>query len=224
MESVVVGVDLAGVETRPTGLCLLRGWRAETSLVYEDDDLLAEVQRAEPAVVTVDAPLSLPPGRQTIHDRNGAHLRPCDEELRRRGIKFFPVTLGPMRGLTERGLRVKAALESAGLRVFETYPGGAQDVWGIPRKQRGLEGLRAGLEALGATGLRADLSDHELDAVTAAVVGKFYLEGQAEMLGPPEGILLPLPIRSNFRGVAHEPLVHPEAMKMEVCSQRRSEA
>jgi|YNPNPStandDraft_1061719.scaffolds.fasta_scaffold14092_5 predicted nuclease with RNAse H fold len=198
MEPVVVGVDLASVETRPTGLCLLRGWRAETSLVYGDAELLAEIQRAEPAVVMVDAPLSLPPGRQTIYDRNGAHLRPCDEELRRRGVKFFPITLGPMRRLTERGLRIKAALESAGLWVFETYPGGAQDVWGIPRKQRGLEGLRAGLEALGVIGLRAGLSDHELDAVTAALVGQFYLEGQAEMLGPPEGILLPLPIRSSL--------------------------
>ena len=33
--------------------------------------------------------------------------------------------------------------------VIEAYPGGAQDVLGIPRKQRGLDKLKAGLEKLG---------------------------------------------------------------------------
>ena len=48
-------------------------------------------------------------------------------------IKFFPITLGPMRQLTLRGLALKEKLEKVGLRVFETYPGAVQDLWGIPR-------------------------------------------------------------------------------------------
>ncbi len=37
---VVVGLDLAGVETRPTGLCVLDGLKAETCHVYTDKELL----------------------------------------------------------------------------------------------------------------------------------------------------------------------------------------
>ena len=70
--------------------------------------------------------------------------------------------------------------------VLEAYPGGAQDVLGIPRKQRGLEKLKAGLENLGLKGLSSQMSDHELDAVTCAYVGKLFLEGEAVIYGSPE--------------------------------------
>ncbi len=180
----IVGLDLAGVEIRPTGFCLLRGLIAESSLAYADCEILERVKRAMPAVVAIDAPLSLPRGRRTIEDRAGEHFRESDRELQRRGIKFFPITLGPMRSLTTRGISLKKALESYGLRVIEVYPGGAQDVLGIPRKQSGLDKLRVGLERLGIKGLKESLSDHELDAATCAYVGKLFLEKKAEAHGP----------------------------------------
>src|SRR2546422_9058914 len=104
---VVLGIDLAGSPRRPTGMCLLRGLRAQTHVAFSDDDILDAVQQAQPDLVPIDAPLSLPKGRRTISDRRGEHFRDCDLDLRRRGIRFFPVTLGPMRMLTERGLALK---------------------------------------------------------------------------------------------------------------------
>jgi len=102
------------------------------------------------------------------------------------------VTLGPMRRLTSRGMNLRRMFESEGLRVIEVYPGGAQDVLGIPRKQRGLEGLRAGLEKVGVRGLNDHMSDHELDAVTCAFVGKLLLEGKATVYGNSEqAIIMP---------------------------------
>ncbi len=188
---VVVGLDLAGVETRPTGLCLLRNLRAETALVYTDDEIVDRVTAAQPALITVDAPLSLPPGRHSLADRNGEHLRSCDRELLRRGIRFFPVTLGPMRLLTERGMGLAVRLRAQGLRIEEAYPGGAQDVWGIPRKKQGVEKLRCGLMGLGVRGLDEPRSDHELDAVTAALVGAAFLAGRAEAYGDSaEGVIV----------------------------------
>jgi len=81
-----------------------------------------------------------------------------------------------------------------GFRVLEAYPGGAQDVWGIPRKQRGLDKMRIGLEGLGIEGLNAEMSDHELDAATIAYVGKLFLEGNAIVYGDEKlGIVLPKP-------------------------------
>ena len=101
---VVVGMDLAGSPKRPTGLCVLRDMTAETHVVFSDEDILNFVKDTQPTLIPIDAPLSLPKGRRTIHDRSGEHLRECDRALLRRGIRFFPVTLGPMRMLTERGL------------------------------------------------------------------------------------------------------------------------
>jgi predicted nuclease with RNAse H fold len=189
---VVVGVDLAGSPRRPTGVCILRGVRARTQIAFTDEEILDTIAPARPDLVPIDAPLSLPAGRTTIHDRSGPHFRECDLELRRRGIRFFPVTLGPMRMLTERGLSLKAKIEKMGYRTVECYPGGAQDVSGLPRQHRDRQGLRQGLEALGVRGLTESMTGDELDAVTAAWVGRQFLLGRGEMLGGAEGILMPL--------------------------------
>lgn len=188
---VVIGVDLAGSPRRPTGLCLLRGLRAETHIAFSDNDILHVVRQARPDLVPIDAPLSLPKGRRTIHDRSGEHFRNCDRELLRRGIRFFPITLGPMRMLTERGLALKKKLRAMGYHAVECYPGAAQDVWGIPRQHRDRQGLLAGLRKLGLRGLRKTATSDELDAATAALVGRWFLLDRAEMLGDKDGIVIP---------------------------------
>ena len=189
---VVAGIDLAGSPARPTGVCILTGDRARTQLAFDNAEILDLIRAADPDLVPIDAPLSLPPGRREIGDRNGEHFRPCDRELQRRKIRFFPITLGPMRMLTERGLRLKAEIEAAGLVPVECYPGGALDVWGLPRQQHDRDGLRRGLARLGVRGLRASMSGHELDAAAAALVGRDFFRGTAEMIGGEEGMLLPL--------------------------------
>ncbi len=180
---VVVGLDLAGSAKRPTGFCLLCGADVETSDLFADNEILEAVRGAAPALVAIDAPLNLPPGRTSIHERNDSHYRVCDLELRKRHIPFFPITLGPMRSLTERGIALRHEIEAMGVRVIEMYPGGAQDVWRIPRARRDRAGLRRGLLRLGLKGLRKDASDHELDAATGALVGRDFLAGKAEVYG-----------------------------------------
>ena len=179
----MIGIDLAGVSKRPTGICLLEDGRAETMLLFRDKEILAYSRARMPALIAIDAPLNLPPGRRSMADKNGSHYRTCDLELRRRRIPFFPITLGPMRKLTVRGIRLKRRLEAAGFRVVEIYPGGAQDIWKIPRAKRNKEGLRRGLTRRGLRGLTRSASDHELDAATGALVGWLYLRGEAEVLG-----------------------------------------
>lgn len=189
---IIVGLDLAGVERRPTGFCILKGMNVETSLAYTDDVILKCTEEPQPRVVAIDAPLSLPAGRESIEQRTEVHLRECDKELLRRGIRFFPVTLGPMRQLTKRGINLKERLEKRNYRVIEVYPGGAQDVLGIPRKQKGLNALMAGLKRLGIKGLSRKMTDHELDAVTCAFVGKLFLERKTVTYGTPEqAIIMP---------------------------------
>lgn len=188
---VVVGIDLAGSPRRSTGMCVLRDLTAETRVVFSDDDILDFVKEARPVLVPIDAPLSLPNGRLTIHDRAGEHLRECDRALLRRGIRFFPITLGPMRMLTERGLSLKRTLLRLGFHAVECYPGAAQDLWGIPRQHQDRLGLLCGLRKLGLRGLKKTATSDELDAATAALVGRWFLLGRGLMLGGKAGILIP---------------------------------
>lgn len=196
--TLVVGVDLAGSPQRNTGICLLKGMTVTLcATVHSDDEILAFIEKAVPDIIAIDAPLNLPPGRKSLEERTGEHFRPCDRELLKRGIRFFPITLGPMRSLTLRGIRLKELLIQRGYEVMEIYPGAAQDVWKIVRKQGGLSKLQNGLEKLGLKGLVKNMNGDELDAVTGALVGRLYLKGQAEVLGNfREGaIVIPKPIK-----------------------------
>jgi len=198
----VVGLDLAGAPNRATGCCVLRGPRSlRASVLGDDRSIEAAVSAADADLVVIDAPLSLPRGRRTIEDRSGPHFRECDRELRRLGIRFFPLTLGPMRMLTVRGMRLRARFEALGLRVVEGYPGGSQDLLGIPRKQAGVRELQARLRRRGLGGdlQKRALTHDELDAVTLAWTGYLERKGRAIRIGDPaEGVML-LPRRRGRR-------------------------
>ena len=88
-----------------------------------------------------------------------------------------------MRSLTKRGIALKKRFRRMGFKVIEIYPGAAQDVWKIPRKQFGLGRLRRGLEKLGIRGLVRGMNGDELDAVSGAMVGRLFLLEKAEVLG-----------------------------------------
>ncbi len=193
----VVGIDLAGSERRPTGICVLEGRKAKVWVVHTDGEILQAVGE-NTQVVAIDAPLSLPRGRCCLRDdcqcAGQAHFRGCDLELRRMKIKFFPITLGPMRQLTLRGLALKGKLEGKGFRVFETYPGAAQDIWGIPR-HKDPRGLKEGLKRFKLEGnwSRPGASKDELDALTCALVARESLRGHTITIGDPEEGLMVLP-------------------------------
>ena len=190
----IVGIDLAGSEKRPTGFCLLnQRLECKSWVLYSDKQILQEVFRAKPKIVSIDAPLCLPKGRKSLSQRGPPHLRKCDKELLERGIKFFPVTLGPMRKLTARGIKLKKILERKGFKVIETFPGAAQDLLGLPRKQHGIEKLRKGLQRLGIKGISKKMGGDELDAITCALVGLLFLKGEYQALGDSEEILMILP-------------------------------
>jgi predicted nuclease with RNAse H fold len=86
----IVGLDLAGVETRPTGFCILQGMTAKTCNLYHDQEIIEKTLQAHPKVILIDAPLSLPPGRKSLEERTGNHLRDSDRALlKNRHQTFF---------------------------------------------------------------------------------------------------------------------------------------
>jgi predicted nuclease with RNAse H fold len=86
-------------------------------------------------------------------------------------------------------------LQGLGFRVVETYPGAAQDLLGMPRKQHGLEQLQETLMRIGCKGdiTARRLTGDELDAVNCALVARDYAKGSYLAIGDPSEILMILP-------------------------------
>ena len=72
----------------------------------------------------------------------------------------------------------------------------------IPRKQADLSLLKAGLIEFGISGEfdSSDVSHDELDAVTSAVVGLFFLSGRFEALGNEDEEYLIIPDTKSTKG------------------------
>lgn len=192
------GIDLAGSITRPTGVCIVnQHLRVHSCILHSDDEILRLVKGSGAKVVAIDAPLALPIGRHCVgeHCRGREHFRACDLALRRMGIRFFPISLGPMRMLTRRGMNLRKKLENYRVEAIETYPGAAQDLLGIRRKQHGLSELQRSLRELGCSGdiTARELTGDELDAVSCALVAKEYSEGRYLAIGNPSEIMMILP-------------------------------
>ncbi len=174
-----LGIDLTGAEKRASGVALLSDNEIVfTSRVKADWQIIATAAESGADIVSIDSPLSLPEDSKKIY-------RDCELTLKRRGIGVYWCLLPSMKALTMRGIKLAAELRRLrlGLQVvIESYPGAAQDLLGVRRKSKALDALRHGLKEFGIVG-NLEVSHDELDAVTAALVGLFYLRGEYEALG-----------------------------------------
>jgi predicted nuclease with RNAse H fold len=160
----------------------MEGAIATTKTLRTNGDLIRETLAANPDLVSIDSPLSLPEG---FGGSDGPIYRKCELALKRMGISVFWCLLPSMKMLTLRGIKLAGELRAAGCKVIESYPGAAQDILGIPRKKASLEELKWGLSRAGITGdfLTATVTHDEVDAITSALVGLFYLAGDYMALG-----------------------------------------
>ncbi|MEO7715227.1 MAG: DUF429 domain-containing protein [Capsulimonas sp.] len=194
----VVGIDLTGSESRPSGWCLMEGAHAETRRIKTDEEMLRRIADAAPALVSIDSPLSLPAGRLRVDDEDPTRAefginRECERVLRKRGVGVYPPLLPSMQALTARGIALAQRIRDLGVPVIEGFPGVAQDILGIPRKKASVTYLRDGLARFGILGefQEGRVSHDELDAITVAITGLFYLAGRYEALGDEqEGCLI----------------------------------
>jgi len=157
-----MGIDLAGSEKRNTGWAILYRNEVYSGIVHTDAEIIALVEKYKAKKILIDAPLTLPAGRKSIDKKDDNHFRECDLKLRSEGIRFFPVTLGPMRKLTKRGMKLKKKLEKKGVKVYEGFPGASYDRLGIPRKDG--KKIRAFLKKAGLPAPLKSTQD-ELDAL-----------------------------------------------------------
>lgn len=181
----ILGLDLAGSEKRPTGYAYFHGEKLKVGVLYKDTEILELAEGF--SLIMMDAPLSLPEGRKSIEEM-GPHFRECDLMLRRLGHKFFPISLGPMRKLTERGMRLARMLRQKGKHVLETFPGAFYDRRGVRRKDK-----KVLLELYRSLGLRLEDREYlqdELDAIACLLSGMAYMEGRALLLEGKDGLIV----------------------------------
>jgi uncharacterized protein YprB with RNaseH-like and TPR domain/predicted nuclease with RNAse H fold len=205
----IVGIDLTGSERRATGWALLQDSRAVTKSIVTDEDLVRETLAVKPEIVSIDSPLSVPEGWSHAQKQliaGSPIYRKCELALKRMGISVFWCLLPSMKSLTMRGMRLAEELRKHGLRVIESYPGAAQDILGIPRKGSSLEELKWGLDRAGIHGdyLKNRVTHDEVDAITSALVGLFYLAGDYIALGTPneDYLIVPRSPKINYGKLA----------------------
>lgn len=186
--SNVAGVDLASAPQygarryNRVGLAALAPDLAVLRLEagpFDDERIVAFVTETAASVVAIDAPLSLPRGRCCADEACACarfgRVRAIDRACIALGLRPFPALIPSMRGLTLRGIALKARLEGLGLSVIEVFPGAVQDMLGLPRKQASQGRLLAGLRRLGLRGLDGLQPDgDQLDALTAAYMAHLY--------------------------------------------------
>jgi uncharacterized protein YprB with RNaseH-like and TPR domain/predicted nuclease with RNAse H fold len=192
----IVGIDLTGSSNRASGWALLTGDLIKSKLLSTDKEIIDETLAAHADVVSIDSPLSLPVG----YPNHAVIYRECERALKKVGISVFWCLLPSMRGLTMRGMLLAKKLRHCGVHVIESYPGAAQDMLLIPRKKASLEELKWGLVRAGFKGnwINEKISHDELDAITSALVGLYYLADDYIALGNAEEDYLIIPRTHHF--------------------------
>lgn len=192
--SRIIGIDLTAGD-KATGVAVLNGCSVETCSLFSDEEILAYIRKHKPKIVSIDSPLGLPGGGESIDPKAGI-MRVAEHDLASVGIPAYPSLIDSMENLTLRGIRLRKAIESfpRAPRVIESYPGAAQDILCIPRKQKSLGLLREGLRRLGLNGNGLETRSHdEMDAITSAIVGRYFEVGLFEPMGIPSEAQLIVP-------------------------------
>jgi predicted nuclease with RNAse H fold len=122
----IMGIDLAGLSKNPTGIALLKGNVAETSLVQTDKEILESITRNNPSLTAIDAPFSLP--------KNGQFFRRADREMLKRGYRVFSPNLPTMKKLTLRAAKLKCLIEEKAYKTIEVHPTSTRKALQIPPK------------------------------------------------------------------------------------------
>jgi predicted nuclease with RNAse H fold len=188
--NIIVGIDLAGVATNPTGWALLKNKAISTYHLYHDEEILKRSTDCRPHLIAVDAPLSLP--KKDI-------LRKADRDMYKRGYPVFPPRFPAMEKLTLRAIRMVQEITRRGINVIEVHPTSTRKALKMPTKDwKKIQTifLRIGLE--GDLKTRA-LTAHEIDAVTATLTGHLHLQGKTELIGDEEEGYIVVPTEGDWR-------------------------
>jgi len=180
----ILGIDLAGQEENPTGICILNNQKVILKSLYSNAEIFEEIKRNNPHLIVIDAPLSLPKGRCCLEKECecavGGHIRQAEREIRSYG-RVLPLTFKGMKMLTLRGIDLVSGLRET-YNVLEAHPRTTQKILGFQNPEKELKEFFK---------WETSPSIHELDATLAALTGFLYQKNCHLSLGTSEeGIII----------------------------------
>ena len=206
---ICVGIDLAGVPHRETGVAILGRGRLELLTSAGDDAEILDLARRAGrwGTVAINAPLTRPLGRCCLDDDcpcrhdPGTRSRQLERDLGRMGVPTLATAL--IKILARRGERLAAALRAQGPEPLEVYPFATLRILGLPwRGKRTPAGRRKIYQSLRplVPGLRHPrASEHQLDAVVCALTAQLWRERRTRSVGLPEEGLMTIPDAKRCR-------------------------
>lgn len=177
--------------------------------VITDDDILAAITLAAPAVIAIDAPLSLPVSvARSLTSASAAivetaatspYTRAAERDPRWKTLGVRPLPVSFLGGLTFRAISLLPRLRAAApaseiIEVFPTATLRLLDVRPLEGQQKRLSKTTVAMRTAAQQGLTrwitgippvesALLGADHLDALAAALTGIMYLQGRYEALG-----------------------------------------
>jgi len=198
-----VGIDLAGVPHRETGVAILRAGQLELLTSAGSDEEILELagRSGRWGTIAINAPLTRPLGRCCLDDDcpcridPGTRSRQLERELAR--MRVPALATGLINVLARRGARIAAALREQGREPLEVYPFATLRLLGLPchgkRTPAGRRKIHRALKPFipGLNHPRA--SEHQLDAVVCALTAQLWRQCRTRTVGDPEEGLMTIP-------------------------------
>jgi hypothetical protein len=189
-KNIIVGIDLAGTAKNPTGWAMWENKVVSVCHLYKDEEILRRTIDCDPALIAVDAPLSLP--------AKGI-MRRADREMYKRGYPVFPPRFPSMEKLTLRAMGIAQEIVGRGFDVIEVHPTSTRKALNMPAKDwDNIQTLFLHLGLKGDLETRA-LTPHEIDAITAALTGHLYLQGKTELVGNEKEGYIVVPLKRDWK-------------------------
>ncbi|MDA0262819.1 MAG: DUF429 domain-containing protein [Chloroflexi bacterium] len=206
----ILGINLRASQKKPSSAAVLDSdsHLSELGSFYDDEEFTELVDRVQPVLIAIGAPLNLPSGFCCLDQSCDCHFsvpnrkgRLLELELAKMGISCFYTNKGSIiRDLIYRGIHLSKDLRAAGHNVIEVYPHATKMVlFGdkVPPKNSSasisymidhLAPLVSGMERH-----TDDLDRNTCDAIINAYTGQLHAQSNTDVLGDPEEGILVLP-------------------------------
>jgi len=206
-----IGIDLTSF-SKPTACVALDGEShlAWFDLLSSDGQIIAAIERHDPRLVAIDAPLGLPAGLCCLEESctcqplSSAKGRVCERELSRRGIPcYYTTKKSIIKDMVYRAISLMEDITARGYQVIEVYPYATKrQLFGrhIPPKTTlaGIVFLKERLAALMPQLIPfLPRFNHDLyDALLAAYTAYLSTKGEVEIIGDTEEGVIFIPALS----------------------------
>jgi predicted nuclease with RNAse H fold len=164
----ILGIDLAGKSTNPTGICIFKNNKIELETIYLDDEILRISREFKPDIIAIDAPII----------QGEVRIRQADKLLKK--FKAIPPTLPGMKPLAIRGSKLAVQMKKC-CKVIEVFPTATAKILGIYNKDFRITEIKLDIKVK---------NKHELDAYLCCITAKLFLEGKTVEIGDEEGFIV----------------------------------